>query len=141
MQIEVKLVNDGDGIMKADVDQGRTACWDDTGLPLECMLSVEGEWTQVGVLHSVAMIVSCLIAHFLGRLVLQERTNTDETVKNEDEQMTEEEKKSQGNAGAKSVKRDTSKCSNAEVGNFFLKITKRTISDDEIRHVLRQHDG
>ncbi|PAV55832.1 hypothetical protein WR25_24930 [Diploscapter pachys] len=104
MQVEVKLINDGDGIMRADVDQGRTACWDDTGLPLECMLSVEGEWIQVGVLHSVAMI---------------ERTNTDETVKNEDEQMTEE-KKSQENAGAKSVRRDNSKCSNAETMRFAM---------------------
>ncbi|PAV65182.1 hypothetical protein WR25_20038 [Diploscapter pachys] len=105
MQIEVKLINDGDGIMRAGIDDKRTACWDDTGLPLECMLSVEGEWTQVGVLHSVAMI---------------ERTNTDETVKNEDEQMTEEEKKFQENAGAKPARRDNSRCSDAKTMRFAM---------------------
>ncbi|EYC06434.1 hypothetical protein Y032_0076g1061 [Ancylostoma ceylanicum] len=51
MQTPVQAVRDGDTVV-VDVSSGSPVCWDDIGLPLECMLDNKG-WTQVGLLHSV----------------------------------------------------------------------------------------
>ncbi|KAK5972960.1 hypothetical protein GCK32_012122 [Trichostrongylus colubriformis] len=52
MQSEVQVVRDDGGIV-VEVQEGTPVCWDDIGLPLECMLDDE-TWTQVGFLESVS---------------------------------------------------------------------------------------
>lgn len=56
MQAEVQLVKAGDAIL-VEVAEGTPICWDDIGLPLECMLDDE-TWTQVGFLESVVKEIS-----------------------------------------------------------------------------------
>ncbi|CAJ0609950.1 unnamed protein product [Cylicocyclus nassatus] len=51
MQTPAQVVRDGDRLI-VDVASGSPVCWDDIGLPLECLLPNKG-WTQVGLLHSV----------------------------------------------------------------------------------------
>ncbi|RCN45796.1 hypothetical protein ANCCAN_08185 [Ancylostoma caninum] len=51
MQTPVQVVRDGDTVV-VDVSSGSPVCWDDIGLPLECMLDNKG-WTQLGLLHTV----------------------------------------------------------------------------------------
>ncbi|PIO66461.1 hypothetical protein TELCIR_11823 [Teladorsagia circumcincta] len=55
MQAEVQVVRDDNGIV-VEVQEGTPICWDDIGLPLECMLDDE-TWTQVGFLESVTKVV------------------------------------------------------------------------------------
>ncbi|XGW35056.1 hypothetical protein V3C99_018804 [Haemonchus contortus] len=55
MQAEVQVVRDDGGIV-VEVQEGTPICWDDIGLPLECMLDDE-TWTQVGFLESVSRTV------------------------------------------------------------------------------------
>ncbi|KAK6052178.1 hypothetical protein COOONC_10317 [Cooperia oncophora] len=54
MQAEVQVVKDDGGIV-VEVQEGTPICWDDIGLPLECMLDGE-TWTQVGFLESVTKV-------------------------------------------------------------------------------------
>ncbi|CAI4222340.1 unnamed protein product [Auanema sp. JU1783] len=42
-------------MLTADVMEGRGACWDDIGLPLECELR-KNTWVQVGFLHSLSTV-------------------------------------------------------------------------------------
>ncbi|VDM77013.1 unnamed protein product [Strongylus vulgaris] len=51
MQTPAQVIRDRDTLV-VDVAAGSPVCWDDIGLPLECLLENTG-WTQVGLLHSV----------------------------------------------------------------------------------------
>ncbi|VDO82794.1 unnamed protein product [Heligmosomoides polygyrus] len=71
MQAEVQLVKAGDAIL-VEVAEGTPICWDDIGLPLECMLDDE-TWTQVGFLESVVKeVCSRSVSSFL-----QNRTSSE----------------------------------------------------------------
>ncbi|KJH47141.1 hypothetical protein DICVIV_06792 [Dictyocaulus viviparus] len=56
LQTDVQVAID-DGMVVADVSSGGSpVCWDDIGIPLECMLD-DKNWTQVGLLQSVTRFV------------------------------------------------------------------------------------
>ncbi|KAJ1364892.1 hypothetical protein KIN20_025080 [Parelaphostrongylus tenuis] len=55
LQADVQLVRDGD-MMIVNVAGESPVCWDDIGVPLECMLDNKS-WTQVGLLQSVTRVV------------------------------------------------------------------------------------
>ncbi|ETN77380.1 hypothetical protein NECAME_11093 [Necator americanus] len=55
MRTPVHVLKDGDTLV-VDVSSGSPVCWDDLGLPLECLLDKRG-WTQVGLLHSVTRVI------------------------------------------------------------------------------------
>ncbi|CAD6189364.1 unnamed protein product [Caenorhabditis auriculariae] len=53
MSVELKLKEDSETLMFAEVSDAGTACWDDIGAPLECALNEEDVWVQVGLLDSI----------------------------------------------------------------------------------------
>ncbi|VDM54929.1 unnamed protein product [Angiostrongylus costaricensis] len=55
LQTDVQVVIDDD-VVTVDVAGDSPVCWDDIGVPLECMLDNKS-WTQVGLLQSVTRIV------------------------------------------------------------------------------------
>ncbi|WKY15989.1 hypothetical protein Q1695_001009 [Nippostrongylus brasiliensis] len=56
MQTDVQLMREGDAFI-VEVAENTPICWDDIGLPLECMLD-DVTWTQVGFLESVTRAVN-----------------------------------------------------------------------------------
>uniref|UniRef100_A0A8R1IYD2 Peptidase S1 domain-containing protein n=1 Tax=Caenorhabditis japonica TaxID=281687 RepID=A0A8R1IYD2_CAEJA len=53
--LELEVRADTDNLMFSEVNGNSTgrACWDDIGAPLECIISEDNKWVQVGLVHGI----------------------------------------------------------------------------------------